>query len=737
MLTGRAAAHRPAAGRAAALGRLAAGHRPDLQLHGRASSTRTTRWRWPRRSARWSASARRCCGGAGATWSARPRCWRRRSRLTALVVASSCSAAAPTSCRGCACWSCWSPASGASRCCCWPALAGCPAGRPRCVAAAALVAGAGRPGGVRRADRGDRRTPARSRRAGPAVAGGRSAAVPAAARRRRSPAAARAAAVPGGGPGGTAAAARRPPGGTPAQPGGTGQARRARRRPVAGGGGVGGLLNASTPSAELSRAAAGRRRPLHLGGGGGRLQQRRRLPAGHREPVMAIGGFNGSDPSPTLAQFQQYVADGKIHYFIGGGGFGGGRRQPGGSDQQRDRAAWVAGRPSPRTTVDGVTRLRPHRGGVAVTALRQTRRPDATRPGDAAAHHRSLDVVIPVYNEEARPRGVACARLHEHLRDAARTRSGSPSPTTPAPTAPRLVARRLADDATPTCAVRPPGREGPRPGAQAGVDARPTRAGARLHGRRPVHRPRRAAAAGRAADLAATPTWPSAPGWPAARGSCAAPSGSSSRAATTCCCAARCAARFSDAQCGFKAIRARRGRASCCRWSRTPAGSSTPSCWCWPSGPGCASTRCRSTGSTTRTAGSTSSPPRWTTCAGIVRLGRALLHRRAARWPSCSRAGSAAGRRCRPPACRPGCPGQLLPLRARSGWPARSPTCCSTWLLRAGARPRSWRTCSRCWSPRSPTRPRTGGSPSASRGRRHAARHQAAGPAASSPSGWR
>jgi hypothetical protein len=35
------------------------------------------------------------------------------------------------------------------------------------------------------------------------------------------------------------------------------------------------------------------------------------------EPVMAIGGFNGTDPSPTLAQFQQYVAAGKIHYFIG------------------------------------------------------------------------------------------------------------------------------------------------------------------------------------------------------------------------------------------------------------------------------------------------------------------------------------------------------------------------------------------------------------------------------------
>lgn len=36
------------------------------------------------------------------------------------------------------------------------------------------------------------------------------------------------------------------------------------------------------------------------------------------EAVMAIGGFNGSDPSPTLAQFQALVAEGKVHYFIGG-----------------------------------------------------------------------------------------------------------------------------------------------------------------------------------------------------------------------------------------------------------------------------------------------------------------------------------------------------------------------------------------------------------------------------------
>ncbi len=40
------------------------------------------------------------------------------------------------------------------------------------------------------------------------------------------------------------------------------------------------------------------------------------------DPVMAIGGYNGTDPSPTLAQFQQDVAEGEIHYFIPGSSSG-------------------------------------------------------------------------------------------------------------------------------------------------------------------------------------------------------------------------------------------------------------------------------------------------------------------------------------------------------------------------------------------------------------------------------
>ena len=33
---------------------------------------------------------------------------------------------------------------------------------------------------------------------------------------------------------------------------------------------------------------------------------------------MSIGGFNGTDPAPTLAQFQYYVQNGLIHYYVGG-----------------------------------------------------------------------------------------------------------------------------------------------------------------------------------------------------------------------------------------------------------------------------------------------------------------------------------------------------------------------------------------------------------------------------------
>jgi 4-amino-4-deoxy-L-arabinose transferase-like glycosyltransferase len=63
-------------------------------------------------------------------------------------------------------------------------------------------------------------------------------------------------------------------------------------------------------------------------------------------PVMAMGGFTGSDPAPTLAQFQQYVSEGKVHYVLAGGGgaggfggFGGAGR--GGGSATSQVIAWV------------------------------------------------------------------------------------------------------------------------------------------------------------------------------------------------------------------------------------------------------------------------------------------------------------------------------------------------------------------------------------------------------------
>jgi hypothetical protein len=67
------------------------------------------------------------------------------------------------------------------------------------------------------------------------------------------------------------------------------------------------------------------------------------------DAVLAIGGFNGTDPSPTLAEFQALVAKGEIHYYVGmsGNSFGGGN----GSSAI---ASWVAAH-FKSETVGGVT----------------------------------------------------------------------------------------------------------------------------------------------------------------------------------------------------------------------------------------------------------------------------------------------------------------------------------------------------------------------------------------------
>ncbi|MFJ9039898.1 ArnT family glycosyltransferase [Streptomyces sp. NPDC102406] len=121
------------------------------------------------------------------------------------------------------------------------------------------------------------------------------------------------------------------------------------------GGGMGGLLNGAQVGSEAKKllekdadsytwvAAAI----------GSQNQASYQLATG--EPVMAVGGFNGTDPSPTLAQFKQYVADGKIHYFIGSGS-GGGMGGPGasGSGSSAKITSWVADT-FEKVTVGGAT----------------------------------------------------------------------------------------------------------------------------------------------------------------------------------------------------------------------------------------------------------------------------------------------------------------------------------------------------------------------------------------------
>ncbi len=118
-----------------------------------------------------------------------------------------------------------------------------------------------------------------------------------------------------------------------------------------GSGGIGGLLGATTPNTALNGLLARNadRYTWVAATVGSNTAAGFQLGTGH--PVMPVGGFNGSDPSPTLVQFQQYVTQGAIHYFIGGGGFPG---QRGGSSSSRQIADWVQ-QNFTATTVGGAT----------------------------------------------------------------------------------------------------------------------------------------------------------------------------------------------------------------------------------------------------------------------------------------------------------------------------------------------------------------------------------------------
>ncbi|HWA67800.1 MAG TPA: glycosyltransferase family 39 protein [Mycobacteriales bacterium] len=73
-----------------------------------------------------------------------------------------------------------------------------------------------------------------------------------------------------------------------------------------------------------------------------------------RRPVMSIGGYNGTDPSPTSARFESLVAQGQVHYFIPGGAGLSGDGSNTGTTPAAQITAWVEANFRP-ATVDGTT----------------------------------------------------------------------------------------------------------------------------------------------------------------------------------------------------------------------------------------------------------------------------------------------------------------------------------------------------------------------------------------------
>jgi len=116
------------------------------------------------------------------------------------------------------------------------------------------------------------------------------------------------------------------------------------------GGAAGGLLGASTPSSGLVTAlkAGAENYTWAAAVVGSNNAAGYQLATGL--PVMALGGFNGTDPSPTLAQFQQLVSDRKVHFFIAA------RMMQGstGSDAAAEISAWVQANFAAQT-IDGTT----------------------------------------------------------------------------------------------------------------------------------------------------------------------------------------------------------------------------------------------------------------------------------------------------------------------------------------------------------------------------------------------
>ncbi|MGH9170657.1 MAG: glycosyltransferase family 39 protein [Acidimicrobiales bacterium] len=121
-----------------------------------------------------------------------------------------------------------------------------------------------------------------------------------------------------------------------------------------GTGSVGGLLTASTPGkalVELLEAAAGRYTWVAAVVGANSAAG---YELGTDDPVMAIGGFNGTDPAPSVATFEAYTHEHKIHYYIAGGGPTGPGPAASSTSDASEIGTWVEAHFKSQT-VDGTT----------------------------------------------------------------------------------------------------------------------------------------------------------------------------------------------------------------------------------------------------------------------------------------------------------------------------------------------------------------------------------------------
>lgn len=115
------------------------------------------------------------------------------------------------------------------------------------------------------------------------------------------------------------------------------------RQGFGGMGGPGGLLDSPAPAPGLSAALSANAHEFTWVAAtvGSNNAAGYQLASG--APVMAIGGFNGTDPSPTLKEFQHDVAARQIHYFVRGRMTIGhwGLPTSGGSRESAEISEWV------------------------------------------------------------------------------------------------------------------------------------------------------------------------------------------------------------------------------------------------------------------------------------------------------------------------------------------------------------------------------------------------------------